>query len=96
MTFPSAYGRSILAVPWFEVGEKVQITCEKTGYSATIDFLTKKDVTCYLKSKQVEKVTEAKSRLEQRQREAAKELTEKSLKWQTKVSLKLEVVNFRR
>lgn len=41
MTFPSAYGRSILGVPWFEMGGKVSIECEKTGYTANIEFLTK-------------------------------------------------------
>ncbi len=44
-----------------------------------------KDVTYYLKSKQVDKATESKSFLEQRQREGAKERAEKSIKWQTKV-----------
>jgi hypothetical protein len=33
--------RSILGVPWFEMGGKVSIDCEKTGYSANIEFLTK-------------------------------------------------------
>jgi hypothetical protein len=41
MTFPSAYGRSILTVPWVEIGGHVTITCAKTGYSAAVDFLTK-------------------------------------------------------
>ncbi len=40
-TFPSAYGRSILTVPWFEMGGQVSITCAKTGYYSNIDFLTK-------------------------------------------------------
>ncbi|CAF0724890.1 unnamed protein product [Adineta steineri] len=158
MTFPSAYGRSILGVPWFEMGGKVSIECEKTGYSANIEFLTKpfyngkkhqitgslygpekkefckidgewngimyakysdtkisdiffdtkttpvikkivrpiaeqgefesrhlwKDVTYYLKSKQLDKATESKSFLEQRQREATKERAEKTVKWETK------------
>ncbi|CAF2849010.1 unnamed protein product, partial [Rotaria sp. Silwood2] len=158
MTFPSAYGRSILGVPWFEMGGKITIDCEKTGYSANIEFLTKpfyngkkhqiigtlfgpdkkefckidgewngvmnakytdskisevffdtkktavikkivrpiveqseyesrrlwKDVTFYLKSKQLAKATAGKTFLEQRQREEAKERNEKSLKWQTK------------
>ena len=34
-------GRSILTVPWVELGGKVQISCAKTGYSATIEFHTK-------------------------------------------------------
>lgn len=44
-----------------------------------------KDVTYYLKSKQIDKATGAKTFLEHRQRQEAKERTEKSLKWQTKV-----------
>lgn len=38
VTFPKAYGRSILTTPWFEMGGTCHITCEKTGYSAKIDF----------------------------------------------------------
>mgnify|MGYP006897425146 CR=1 FL=1 len=45
-------------------------------------------MTFYLKSKQLDKATAAKSFLEQRQREEAKERTEKSTKWQTKVNMK--------
>ena len=45
-------------------------------------------MTYYLKSKQIDKATEAKSFLEQRQREEAKERAEKSLKWQTKVRIR--------
>ncbi|KAI1289584.1 Oxysterol-binding protein-related protein 9 [Halotydeus destructor] len=41
VSFPSAYGRSILTVPWIELGGNVAINCAKTGYSASIDFLTK-------------------------------------------------------
>lgn len=33
--------RSILTVPWIELGGNVTITCQKTGYHAEIDFLTK-------------------------------------------------------
>ena len=51
-----------------------------------------KDVTYYLKSKQLDKATEAKSFLEQRQREEAKERYEKSLKWQTKVNQNLRTI----
>lgn len=40
-TFPSAYGRSILTVPWVELGGSVNITCQETGYSASIEFVTK-------------------------------------------------------
>ena len=40
-TFPSAYGRSILTVPWIELGGNVTISCAQTGYSASIDFQTK-------------------------------------------------------
>lgn len=41
ITFPNAYGRSILTVPWVELGGSVSITCAKTGYGASIEFLTK-------------------------------------------------------
>ncbi|XP_033830616.1 oxysterol-binding protein-related protein 10-like isoform X2 [Periophthalmus magnuspinnatus] len=40
-TLPSAYARSILTVPWVELGGKVSITCAKSGYSATVTFHTK-------------------------------------------------------
>jgi hypothetical protein len=41
VTFPSGYGRSIMSTPWVELGGKVEIKCDKTGYHAEIDFLTK-------------------------------------------------------
>jgi len=41
MTFPNAYGRSILTVPWVELGGKTEITCPATGFNAQIEFLTK-------------------------------------------------------
>ena len=41
VTFPSAYGRSILTVPWIELGGSVSVQCPQTGYSANIEFLTK-------------------------------------------------------
>ncbi|XP_045623888.1 oxysterol-binding protein-related protein 9 isoform X2 [Procambarus clarkii] len=41
LNFPSGYGRSILTVPWVELGGTCQITCNKTGYNANIEFLTK-------------------------------------------------------
>ncbi|XP_050542559.1 oxysterol-binding protein-related protein 9 isoform X2 [Daktulosphaira vitifoliae] len=40
-TFPSGYGRSILTVPWIELGGSVTITCPQTGYHCNIEFLTK-------------------------------------------------------
>lgn len=40
-TFPSAYGRSILTVPWVELGGPVTISCQQTGFTANIEFLTK-------------------------------------------------------
>ena len=40
-TFPSAYGRSILTVPWVELGGKVSITCPQTNYHANIEFKCK-------------------------------------------------------
>ena len=33
--------RSILTVPWVELGGKITISCAKTGYHAAVDFLTK-------------------------------------------------------
>ncbi|XP_054740998.1 oxysterol-binding protein-related protein 9 isoform X2 [Anastrepha obliqua] len=41
VTFPNGYGRSILTVPWIELGGTVEIRCPQTGYHATIEFLTK-------------------------------------------------------
>nr|XP_056713052.1 oxysterol-binding protein-related protein 10 [Euleptes europaea] len=40
-TLPSAYARSILTIPWVELGGKVNIHCAKSGYSATVTFHTK-------------------------------------------------------
>lgn len=40
-TLPCAYARSILTVPWVELGGKVTVSCAKTGYSAVITFQTK-------------------------------------------------------
>jgi len=40
-TLPCAYARSILTVPWVELGGKVTIGCAKSGYSATVTFHTK-------------------------------------------------------
>lgn len=40
-SLPSAYARSILTVPWVELGGKVNVNCAKTGYSAVITFQTK-------------------------------------------------------
>uniref|UniRef100_A0A8B9CSP5 Oxysterol-binding protein n=1 Tax=Anser brachyrhynchus TaxID=132585 RepID=A0A8B9CSP5_9AVES len=40
-SLPCAYARSILTVPWVELGGKVNINCAKTGYSASINFHTK-------------------------------------------------------
>lgn len=41
VTFPNGYGRSILTVPWIELGGAVNITCKKTGYKCDIEFITK-------------------------------------------------------
>ena len=38
---PSAYARSILTVPWVELGDKITLTCEKTNLAANIIFHTK-------------------------------------------------------
>uniref|UniRef100_A0A2K6P4M2 Oxysterol-binding protein n=1 Tax=Rhinopithecus roxellana TaxID=61622 RepID=A0A2K6P4M2_RHIRO len=41
LTFPNGYGRSILTVPWVELGGECNINCSKTDYSANIIFYTK-------------------------------------------------------
>ncbi|CAH2042678.1 unnamed protein product, partial [Iphiclides podalirius] len=41
VTFPNGYGRSILTVPWIELGGSVAIECPQTGHRANIEFLTK-------------------------------------------------------
>ena len=41
LIFPSGYGRSILTVPWVELGGESNINCSQTGYSANIIFHTK-------------------------------------------------------
>lgn len=41
LTFPNGYGRSILTVPWIELGGTVTINCVQTGYHATVEFITK-------------------------------------------------------
>ncbi|KAL6265329.1 hypothetical protein P5V15_002130 [Pogonomyrmex californicus] len=41
LTFPNGYGRSILTIPWIELGGTVTINCAQTGYHATVEFLTK-------------------------------------------------------
>lgn len=33
--------RSILTVPWIEMGGKCNVSCEKTGYTGSVEFLTK-------------------------------------------------------
>ncbi|KAM7539891.1 hypothetical protein Aperf_G00000039660 [Anoplocephala perfoliata] len=40
-TLPTAYGRSILTVPWFEIYDTVTVECPQTGYSAIIKFFAK-------------------------------------------------------
>ncbi|XP_045501724.1 oxysterol-binding protein-related protein 9 isoform X2 [Colias croceus] len=40
-TFPNGYGRSILTVPWIELGGSVVIECVQTGHKANVEFLTK-------------------------------------------------------
>ncbi|KAI0208398.1 Oxysterol-binding protein-related protein 11 [Lamellibrachia satsuma] len=41
LSLPSAYARSILTVPWVELGDRITISCKKTGYSAAVAFQTK-------------------------------------------------------
>ncbi|KAM4023388.1 oxysterol-binding protein-related protein 9 isoform 4-T4 [Anomaloglossus baeobatrachus] len=159
LTFPNGYGRSILTVPWVELGGECNINCSKTGYSATISFHTKpfyggkkhritaeiyppndkksicsvegewngvmyakyangenvvfidtkkmpivkkrvrkledqidhesrrlwRDVTYNLKVRDIEAATEAKHRLEEKQRTEARERKEKEEQWETRL-----------
>ncbi|XP_036610959.1 oxysterol-binding protein-related protein 9 isoform X7 [Trichosurus vulpecula] len=159
LTFPNGYGRSILTVPWVELGGECSISCSKTGYSANIIFHTKpfyggkkhritadifppndkksfcsiegewngvmyakyatgentvfidtkkvpiikkkvrkledqneyesrclwKDVTYNLKIRDIDAATEAKHRLEERQRAEARERKEKDIQWETRL-----------
>lgn len=161
LTFPNGYCRSILTVPWIELGGTGTITCAQTGYQATVEFLTKpfyggkknrincqvnqpgdkkpfliitgewsgimeakysdgktelfadvtqmpadrklvkpvcdqeefesrkvwRDVTVGLKINDMEKATEAKCLIEQKQRDEAKLLKENNQQWQTKVNI---------
>lgn len=41
VNFPSGFGRSILTVPWVELGGKVSINCPQTGYVSNIEFKCK-------------------------------------------------------
>ncbi|XP_071035479.1 oxysterol-binding protein-related protein 9 [Parasteatoda tepidariorum] len=41
LTFPNGYGRSILGVPWIELGGSVTVTCPQTGYHANVEFHTR-------------------------------------------------------
>ncbi|XP_051869099.1 oxysterol-binding protein-related protein 9 isoform X2 [Pristis pectinata] len=159
LTFPNGYGRSILTVPWVELGGECNVTCAKTGYNASIIFHTKpfyggkkhrvtaeifsphdkksftsiegewngvmyakwstgessifvdtkklpiikkkvrkledqddfesrrlwKDVTHNLKIKDIDAATEAKHKLEERQRAEARERKENEVQWETRV-----------
>ncbi|XP_038137037.1 oxysterol-binding protein-related protein 9 isoform X3 [Cyprinodon tularosa] len=159
LTFPNGYGRSILTVPWVELGGECNISCSKSGYSATIVFHTKpfyggkkhrvtaeifapndkksfcsiegewngvmysklatgenasfidtkkmsiikkkvrkledqldyesrrlwRDVTLNLKLKDIDTATEAKHRLEEKQRAEARERKEKEQQWETRL-----------
>ncbi|KAF6734852.1 Oxysterol-binding protein-related protein 9 [Oryzias melastigma] len=159
LTFPNGYGRSILTVPWVELGGECNISCSKSGYSANIVFHTKpfyggkkhritadifapndkksfcsiegewngvmyakwatgentsfidtkkmgivkkkvrkledqldfesrrlwRDVTVNLKLKDIDAATEAKHRLEEKQRAEARERKEKEKQWETRL-----------
>ncbi|XP_023677166.1 oxysterol-binding protein-related protein 9 isoform X2 [Paramormyrops kingsleyae] len=159
LTFPNGYGRSILTVPWVELGGECNISCSKSGYSANIVFHTKpfyggkkhritaeifspndkkpfcsiegewngvmyakwasgentlfidtkklgiikkkvrkledqlefesrnlwRDVTMNLKLKDIDAATEAKHRLEEKQRAEARERKEMELQWETRL-----------
>lgn len=46
-TFPCAYLRCMLTVPWIELGGRVSITCASTGYNASVTFHTKVSLFLY-------------------------------------------------
>ncbi|XP_044892987.1 oxysterol-binding protein-related protein 11 isoform X2 [Felis catus] len=99
-SLPCAYARSILTVPWVELGGKVSVNCAKTGYSASITFHTKpfyggklhrrlwKNVTDSLRESEIEKATEHKRTLEERQRTEERHRTETGTPWKTKYFIK--------
>merc|ERR1719186_45521 len=74
VTFPSAYGRSILTTPWAEL-EKFESR------------RLWREVTQGLKFNNIEQATNAKCGLEQKQREEAKERKEKGEKWDNRLFL---------
>ncbi|CAM9671435.1 unnamed protein product [Lampetra fluviatilis] len=41
LTFPSGYGRSILTVPWVELGGECSVRCARSGFQASVTFHTK-------------------------------------------------------
>ena len=41
VTFPTAFARSILTIPWVELGGQAAVECPSSGYEAKINFLTK-------------------------------------------------------
>ncbi|XP_042088525.1 oxysterol-binding protein-related protein 11 isoform X2 [Ovis aries] len=99
-SLPCAYARSILTVPWVELGGKVNVNCAKTGYSASITFHTKpfyggklhrrlwKNVTDSLRDSEIDKATEHKRTLEERQRTEERHRTETGTPWKTKYFIK--------
>ncbi|XP_037693299.1 oxysterol-binding protein-related protein 11 isoform X2 [Choloepus didactylus] len=99
-SLPCAYARSILTVPWVELGGKVSVNCAKTGYSASITFHTKpfyggklhrrlwKNVTDSLRESEIDKATEHKRALEEHQRTEERHRTETGTPWKTKYFIK--------
>ncbi|KAJ9593319.1 hypothetical protein L9F63_015139, partial [Diploptera punctata] len=122
VTFPNGYGRSILTVPWIELGgppnEKKPFLSIAGEWNGTmdakwsdgrtetfvdvnkIDIVKKKvrliaeqsenesrrlwkEVTAGLRLKDIDRATNAKYELEQRQRDEAKDRKERGLKWET-------------
>ncbi|XP_069626893.1 oxysterol-binding protein-related protein 10 isoform X3 [Haliaeetus albicilla] len=95
-TLPSAYARSILTIPWVELGGKVNISCARTGYSATVTFHTKpfyggkvhrhlwQHVTNSLKEGNIDAATEHKHRLEERQRAEERQRVALTMPWKPK------------
>ncbi|PIK45147.1 putative oxysterol-binding protein-related protein 11-like [Apostichopus japonicus] len=79
--FPSAYGRSILTIPWMELGGKVLIQCPQTGYQANLTFHTKGEK----KTIDTTRYPAFPKRLEERQRREERERLAEKKTWQTKL-----------
>lgn len=49
VNLPNAYARSILTIPWLEMGGKCHIECQQNGYTADIEFHCKVCIYMYIR-----------------------------------------------